>query len=579
MAAPPLALLAAAIAALVVLVLAIFALRRWWRRRRQLASEAATAVPAPVAVQNEDLTMPLLSETRDNHSGQSNSFLESAVGESPKIQTNRSTTSLRSHAIADLGKVFPSESCGTQGETHVINVENDTSEDFQLGSTLKRTKPTTLPTPDQKHKRRLSIEGNHNGSIPLKDNTYQSSLDLEVIAGPSHGISCSRQSSSTSMLTITLGRVPPSDLVLKDSEVSGKHARINWNAKTLKWELVDLGSLNGTFLNSHAVHHPDVGSRHWGAPAELAHGDIITLGTTSKLSVQISHQNQRVPVGVGMASDPMVARRSGKKLPMEDISFCQYPLPGLEQFGLFGIFDGHGGDGAAKAVSKILPDNVANILSHPETKQRVLSCSDASEVLRYAFTLTEAAIDHQYEGCTATALLVWFDQNKDCFAQCANLGDSACVMSINGMMIDMTEDHRVVSTTERARIARMGRPLKDGEKRLNGLNLARMLGDKFLKEQDSRFSTEPYVSEAVHITKACSAFAIIASDGLWDVINTKRAVQLVAEGKERNTGGSSSADKVANRVLSEARNLRTKDNTSVIFVDFDMLRTDPCIAK
>lgn len=95
------------------------------------------------------------------------------------------------------------------------------------------------------------------------------------------------------------------------------------------------------------------------------------------LKVQISLQNQRVPAGVGMASDPMMARRSGRKLPMEDISFCQCPLQGVEhvsnqivlpnslffffplclillQFGLFGIFDGHGGDGAAKAVSKLV---------------------------------------------------------------------------------------------------------------------------------------------------------------------------------------------------------------------------------
>jgi len=48
-------------------------------------------------------------------------------------------------------------------------------------------------------------------------------------------------------------------------------------------------------------------------------------------------------------------------------------------------------------TSRILPENVANILSHPDTKERVLSSSDASDVLRYAFTLTEAAIDHQYE--------------------------------------------------------------------------------------------------------------------------------------------------------------------------------------
>nr|CAB3452352.1 unnamed protein product [Digitaria exilis] len=539
--ATPLALVAAAVASLAILALVVFAIRRWWRRRQRQRQrqrrplQAAAAVPTPVAVQDEDIDRPLLSENREDRS--------------------------------------------SQRETHVINVESDTSEEFQLGSTLKRMTPTNWSTPDQKHRRRVSGEDNHNGSISLKDNTYESSLDLEVIAGPSHGISCSRQSSRPSMLPITLGRVPPSDIVLKDSEVSGKHARINWNAGTLKWELVDMGSLNGTFLNSQAVHHPDVGSRHWGEPAELAHGDIITLGTSSKLSVQISLQNQRVPAGVGMASDPMVARRSGKKLPMEDISFCQCPLQGVEQFGLFGIFDGHGGDGAAKTVSKILPENVAKILSHPGTRERVLACSDASDVLRYAFTLTEAAIDHQYEGCTATALLVWFDRNKDCFAQCANLGDSACVMSVNGKTIDMTEDHRVASTSERARIARTGQPLKDGEVRLSGLNLARMFGDKFLKEQDSRFSSEPFVSQAVRITRACTAFAVIASDGLWDVISTKKAVQLVAEGKERNTSDSTSADKLANRVLSEARNLRTKDNTSVVFVDFDILRTDPCIAK
>jgi protein phosphatase len=51
------------------------------------------------------------------------------------------------------------------------------------------------------------------------------------------------------------------------------------------------------------------------------------------------------------------------------------------------------------------------------------------------------------------------------------------------------------------------------------------------------------------------------------------------QGKERNLGDFKSAGKVANRILSEARNLRTKDNTSVIFVDFDILRRDPCIAK
>jgi protein phosphatase len=48
-------------------------------------------------------------------------------------------------------------------------------------------------------------------------------------------------------------------------------------------------------------------------------------------------------------------------------------------------------------ISRILPENVATLSSHHKTKEKVLSYSDASDVLRYAFTMTEAAIDHEYE--------------------------------------------------------------------------------------------------------------------------------------------------------------------------------------
>lgn len=44
----------------------------------------------------------------------------------------------------------------------------------------------------------------------------------------------------------------------------------------------------------------------------------------------------------------------------------------------------------------------------------------------------------------------------------------------------------------------------------SGLNLARMLGDKFLKQQDARFSAEPYISPVVHIDQASKAFALLA---------------------------------------------------------------------
>ncbi|PHU30620.1 Protein phosphatase 2C 70 [Capsicum chinense] len=471
------------------------------------------------------------------------------------------------------------------GDSFVLDV-CDTSEDISVGQTLKRPlafnqlaeEQIHIRAEDVKYRSNLAIQNEKFGDFAPKDRKDQRSiLVLEVISGPCQGLQHSVQSTDTSKLPLTLGRVTPSDILVKDSEVSGKHAMINWNINKLRWELVDMGSLNGTLVNSHAAHNPHSGSRQWGDPVELANGDIITLGTTSRIFVQIRSQNDQVPFGIGIASDAMAVRRGGKKLPMEDVCYYHWPLPGMDKFGLFGICDGHGGADAAASVSKIIPQMVAGILSDSYRRERVLSQSDASDVLREAFSQTEASIDHHYEGCTATVLLVWADGSENFYAQCANVGDSACVVNIDGRQTKMTEDHRITSHAERLRIQATGDPLKDGETRLCGLNLARMLGDKFLKQQDVRFSSEPYISQVVYIQQASKGFALLASDGFWDVINVKKAVQLVQQAKERSsTDEEISAEKIANSLLSEARTLRTKDNTSIIFLDFDTNRIPSC---
>jgi protein phosphatase len=93
-----------------------------------------------------------------------------------------------------------------------------------------------------------------------------------------------------------------------------------------------MGSLNGTLVNSHSISHPDLGSRKWGNPVELASDDIITLGTTTKVYVRISSQNEfQIPFKIGVASDPMAMRRGGRKLPMEDVCHYKWPLPGANK--------------------------------------------------------------------------------------------------------------------------------------------------------------------------------------------------------------------------------------------------------
>ncbi|XP_043713680.1 protein phosphatase 2C 70 [Telopea speciosissima] len=518
-----------------------------------------------------DIERPLISDDPDLVQNQSNELGRNYVSEGSHLQTEGSFGSPRAHGLVCKHRLPSADAHFAQ------DITSDPSEDVLVGQTLKRTLVSNRSIEERKHAKKEEQNYDISG-ISKAIGCQRSSLTLEVISGSACGLRFSLQSTNASKLPLTLGRVPPSDMLLKDTEVSGKHAMINWNLNTLKWELVDMGSLNGTLLNSLAIHHADSGSRQWSEPVELANGDIITLGTSSRILVQIIHPENQIPFGVGMASDPMAFRRGGKKLPMEDVCYYQWPLPGVEQFGLFGICDGHGGAGAAKAASKILPEMVANILSVSEKRQRVISLCDASDVLRDAFSHTEASMNHQYEGCTATLLLVWADGDEEFFAQCANVGDSACVVNIDGQQIKMTEDHRVASQSERIRLKQTGEPLKDGETRLCGLNLARMLGDKFVKEQDSRFSSEPYISKVVQIDRASKAFVLMASDGLWDVISIKKAVQLVLQMKERYAADKENlAERIANLVLSEARNLRTKDNTSVIFLDFNTTtRTASC---
>ena len=53
---------------------------------------------------------------------------------------------------------------------------------------------------------------------------------------------------------------------------------------------------------------------------------------------------------------------------------------------------------------------------------------------------------------------------------CITLTICIPLISVDGNPVAMSEDHRVVSTTERARIAKLGHPLKDGESRICGMS-------------------------------------------------------------------------------------------------------------
>jgi pSer/pThr/pTyr-binding forkhead associated (FHA) protein len=71
----------------------------------------------------------------------------------------------------------------------------------------------------------------------------------------------------------TIGRSSDNDVVLDDVTVSRKHANIRRAGE--RFELIDLGSLNGTYVNNNSI-----------ARATLSSGDEVQFGKFHMLFVQ-----------------------------------------------------------------------------------------------------------------------------------------------------------------------------------------------------------------------------------------------------------------------------------------------------
>jgi pSer/pThr/pTyr-binding forkhead associated (FHA) protein len=87
------------------------------------------------------------------------------------------------------------------------------------------------------------------GPITLRDSERAhlpaGSALLVVKRGPLEGVRYPLDSSSA--VPITIGRAPDSDIFLDDVTVSRRHAKLTYSP--LGWTLVDVGSLNGSYVN------------------------------------------------------------------------------------------------------------------------------------------------------------------------------------------------------------------------------------------------------------------------------------------------------------------------------------------
>ncbi|KAL8467028.1 hypothetical protein ACS0TY_035925 [Phlomoides rotata] len=239
----------------------------------------------------------------------------------------------------------------------------------------------------------------------------------------------------------------------------------------------------------------------------------------------------------------------GKRASMEDYFEIRVSEVDGQMVALFGVFDGHGGFKTAEYLKNNLFNNLR---SHPDfikdTKSAIV------ESFRQTDTeyLNEEKGQQKDAGSTAsTAVLV----RDKIFV--ANVGDSRVVASRAGSAIPLSIDHKPDRTDERERIEKAGGFIVwAGTWRVGGvLAVSRAFGDKLLR---------PYVSAEPEIKEEeidGVDFLIIASDGLWNVLSNKDAVNIVQDIPD--------AEAASRKLVEEAFAKGSSDNITCIVVRFE----------
>jgi protein phosphatase 1L len=215
------------------------------------------------------------------------------------------------------------------------------------------------------------------------------------------------------------------------------------------------------------------------------------------------------------------------------------------------VFDGHLGCNAAHIASEVLTPYYLGIRSSCLELTEI--CKVDAQLLREAYLWTDSFIDAQglLCGTAAATLYLW----GECFLA-ANVGDVAIVIGTAEGIRILTIEHKPYLTEELTRIeAAGGKVLLMDIPRVQGeLAMSRALGDSHLKPY---IIAEPRIVEGILGRE--NDFAIIACDGLWNVLSPEEAIAIV-----RNLGNAHIAAPLLCRTALEKW---STDNITVIVLD------------
>jgi protein phosphatase 2C family protein 2/3 len=240
------------------------------------------------------------------------------------------------------------------------------------------------------------------------------------------------------------------------------------------------------------------------------------------------------------------------------------------------VFDGHGTDECALYCQQHLSTHLQN--HHDEFEQS--DVSEWDEILRQCILelgnnwLACLQTNPSSGSCAAIALIYGLD------IICANIGDCRMILSHPDLgIIQLSHDHRPNDPEETERIIAAGGFIENGRIG-NVLSPSRAFGDADLRNYTN--NNHPAAAEIVihdpHIVhvhvdmplpnnihkKSNHVFAVIASDGVFDVMTNKEVCQVVCGSLKKHPGDIAAAS----RLLARAAGDKNNDDISCFVVEW-----------
>jgi serine/threonine protein phosphatase PrpC len=209
---------------------------------------------------------------------------------------------------------------------------------------------------------------------------------------------------------------------------------------------------------------------------------------------------------------------------------------------LVAVYDGHGGAAVADRAAAEL---------HPLVFRALADGLRPADALRRAFDQMDQRMEDSDCGSTAAVVVLTPEELLT-----AHVGDSRVVRVGPSSAEGLTLDHRIEAADERARVLRMGAQLDPPYvvRAGHGLMVTRSLGDRWFRSVG--VIAEPEVGH--HAVRSDDVAIVLATDGVWDVLDADHAGELVR--------GTASAQAGADALVRAALAAGTRDNVTALVV-------------